>query len=190
MMTERKLAQAICGMASFVAPPQRRPLARGMRAELDHVADSDALEFAIGCLWSAAGWWLTTADGLTRGARFMIAVTSAGMSVACLAVAGRLWDESAALALWSLAAIGLFYAGAALVSWRRGLGALAVYALAGLALNTVAFLAQQAPGLETTPDAAFVRALAIEEYGLLALMLGLSLGARSFARRLSARSSG
>nr|WP_295108261.1 hypothetical protein [uncultured Caulobacter sp.] len=62
------------------------------------------------------------------------------------------------------------------------MGALAIYAVAGLALNTVAFLAQRE--LATSPTATYLGALALEEFGLLALMLSVSLGARAVAARL------
>jgi hypothetical protein len=180
MTISRKLARSLCALALSMAPVTRRPLAQGMRVELEHVADGDALGFALGCLWSAAGWQLTSGEGVTRSARFLIAVGSGGFALACLVVALRLREDPSAV--WSLGAIGLFYAGAALVSWRHGLGALALYAVAGLVLNTVAFLAQRE--LAPSPTAAYLSALVVEEFGLLALMLGMSLGARHLGARL------
>lgn len=180
MTMSRKLARRLCDLALSTAPQSRRSLAMGMRAELEHVADADALGFSLGCLWSAVGWQLTSGEGVTRGARFLIGMGSGGFALACLAVAMRLREDPSAVL--SLGAVGFFYAGAAFVSWRRGLGALALYAVAGLLLNAVAFLAQRE--LATSPTAAYLGALIVEEFGLLALMLGMSLGARHVSARL------
>ena len=184
MTLRRKLAQAICALALHATPPQRRALARGMQAELDHIADGDVVGFALGCFSTAAGWWLTTAEGVTRSARMAISAASGGLAVFSFLTLIKLQAEASLLTLWSVAAIGTFYAGAAVVSFWQGLGALSICTIVGLALNAVAMLAQRAPGFEAEPGSIFLHALAIEEFGLLALMLGVSMCAQGVATRL------
>lgn len=163
---------------------ERQSLARGMIAELDHVKDDDAVGFALGCLWSAIGWFLTTADGVIRCVRMAILLASGALALLGLLTVAKLRGSGSPLTLWSLTAISVFYAGAAVLSVWRGLGALSLYAIVGLALNTMAFLAQRSPAFEAEPGSVFLRALAIEQFGLLILLLGVGIGARGLAARL------
>jgi hypothetical protein len=113
-----------------------------------------------------------------------ILLASGPLALSGLLAVARLRESSSPLPLWSLTAISVFYAGAAVLSAWWGLGALSIYAAVGLALNTGAFLAQQSPAFEAQPGAMSLHALAIEEFGLLVLMLGVGIGARGLAVRL------
>ena len=183
-LARRSLAQAICAFALRISPPHRAPLACAMLVELDHVGDDEIVAFAIGCFWSAAKWRLATAEGVINGVRMAIFAGTAPLAAICFVVAVNLWTGGARAA-WAIAVIGIYYAGAAALALRSGLTAVTLYGLAGLALNTLAFVAQRRLDGEGEA-AAFLRALVIEEYGLLLCLLGVTQGARWVASRLKA----
>lgn len=185
-LSRKRIAQVICAYALRVAPRHRTSLARAMVAELDHVSDRDVLGFAAGCACCAAGWWLATSEGVVRSTRFVISAGTAALAVAGLASAFRVWTGGAQDVAWALASIAAFYVVAAVLALLSGLKAVALYAGAGLVLNTLALLLQFAvpSGAELHED--FLQALVIEEYGILAMLIGLTSGAQWVARRLKA----
>src|SRR5690606_21986785 len=69
-----------------------------------------------------------------------------------------------------MTALGLAWAAGALTTVRWGLRGMAVFALGGIALNTV-FVAAWAAGVGD--PRAFVRALSVEAYGILAAFLAV-----------------
>jgi hypothetical protein len=182
--SRKRIAGAICALASRIAPAHRATLVHAMAVELDHVDDRDALQFAVGCLYCTLGWWLATADGVSWTARVIISTGTAALGVSCLVVALRLWAQDAQNAALFLAAMAVFYAGAAGVAWTTGLKASAHYFGAGIVLNTLASLAFGTLSSDVPPHARFLQALGIEAYGLLALLIGLALSAHWLSLRL------
>lgn len=187
-LSRKWVARAICIYALHITPPHRKDLAQAMLVELDHVSDGDALGFAAGCAHCAVSWWLTTEEGVTQGARFAISAGTAALAFCVLTVAFRVWAGGVQDVAWALVSIAAFYAVAALLAWKVGLDAVARYSGAGLVLNTLALLSQI-----TAPSGAeryghYMRALVIEGYGVLGLLLGFTLSAHWMARRLEARS--
>ncbi len=77
--------------------------------------------------------------------------------------------------------LGFTYAAGAVATARWGLRGMTGFALCGIALNTV-FVTVWAEGLAEPP--AFVRALSVEAYLILATFLGIAALAHVVARRL------
>ena len=182
--SRKRIALAICAYALLIVPPHKRALAEAMLAECDYVSDGDALGFAAGCFYSAVGWWLATAEGVTQSARLAIATGTAALALSALTVSFRAWVGGAQTVAWALVSIAVFYIVAALLASKIGLKAVARYSVAGLALNTLALMLQITVSSDTDSHGHYLRALVIEGYGLLALLIALTLGARWMAHRL------
>jgi len=182
--SRKRIAIAICTYAVLITPPRRRTLAEAMLAECDHVADGDALGFAAGCFYSAAGWWLATAEGVRQSARWVISAGTAALALSALTVAFRAWVGGAQTVAWALVSIAAFYIVAAFLASRIGLKAVARYSVAGLALNTLALMLAITVASDTVSHGQYLRALVIEGYALLALLITLTLGAHWMAHRL------
>ena len=85
---------------------------------------------------------------------------------------------------WALVSIAVFYIFAALLASKVGLKAVARYSVAGLALNTLALMLEITASSDTDSHGHYLRALVVEGYGLLALLIALTLCARWMAHRL------
>ncbi len=185
--SRRELSRALLAAAVRIAPARRAPLAQGMLAELDHVGDSDALGFAAGALWSAAGWRLASAQGVTGATRALVTLGAGALSAMGMASAWRVLGADASHAAWALFALSGFYLCMAVLAATRGLASVAALAGLGLALNTAMVVGYGLAAPGPAGQDAFLRALAIEAYGLLTMLALIALGAQALAARLTPR---
>ena len=177
----RRAASALCARALAIAPSARKDLARAMSAEIDHVPDTEVLGFALGCLSSAAAWWVLTPEGLTRFSRLTIAAGALILAGFGILVGVRIWALGAPLGAAAPAGIAAFYLIAAALALKGSLRAVAVFAGIGLVLNSAAFMALSR-GDGTHHE--FFHALVIEEFALLLMLGGFALTTHWLAGRM------
>lgn len=161
-----------------VGPPDREVWFRAMQAEFEFIPAAQRLRFASGCLAAAVVWRLWTPEGVrkvTRGGLFAASASLAGLVTihALLGTFGPL-DPM-------MTGLGFTYAAGAAATARWGLRGMSVFALGGIALNTV-FVTAWAGGVAEPPG--YVRALSVEAYLILATFLAIAAFAHALARRL------
>ncbi|MBJ7446238.1 MAG: hypothetical protein JHC81_01785 [Brevundimonas sp.] len=161
-----------------VGPADREIWLRAMQMEFEFIPAAERLRFASGCLAAAVVWRIWTPDGVRK-------VTQAGLVAASASLAG-LVTIHALLGTFGplnpmMTALGLSYAAGAAATARWSLRGMSVFALGGIALNTV-FVVAWAGGAAEPPG--FVRALSVEAYIILATFLGAAALAHALARRL------
>lgn len=165
-------------LAMRVGPADRGDWLRAMQTEFEFIPTSQRLRFASGCLAAAIVWRIWTPQGvrkLTQGG--LVAISA---SLAALVAIGTLLGTFGHLGPM-VAGLGLAYAGGAVATARWGLRGMAVFALGGITLNTV-FVMAWAGGV--AEPGAFIRALSIEAYLILATFLGVAAAAQALANRL------
>lgn len=171
-------AARLFDFAIRVGPSDREAWFRAMGAELEFIPPAQRLRFAGGCLAAAVIWRLWTPDGVRN-------VTQAGLVTACGSLAGIVMILAVLGTFRPLDAImtglGLAYAVGAAATARWGLRGMTVFALSGIALNTL--MVTLWAGNVAEPQG-FVRALSIEAYLILATFLGVAAAAHALAHRL------
>lgn len=172
------LTTLLFDFALKVGPADRKVWFRAMQAEFEFIPPAQRLRFASGCLAAAVVWRIWTPDGVrkvTQGGLF-----AASASLAALVTVHALLGTFGPLDPM-MTGLGLAYAAGAAATARWGLRGMSVFALGGIALNTV-FVIAWAGGVAEPP--AFVRALSVEAYLILATFLGVAALAHAVARRL------
>lgn len=172
------LAALLFSFAMKVGPSDREVWFKAMQAEIEFVPTPQRLRFASGCLAAAVVWRVWTPDGVRK-------VSQGGLVAASAALAG-LVTIHALLGTFGpldpmMTVLGLTYAAGAAATARWGLRGMSVFALSGIALNTL-FVTAWAGGAAEPP--AFVRALSLEVYLILAIFLVITTVAHTLARRL------
>lgn len=162
------LTALLFDFAIKVGPADRDLWFKAMQTEFEFIPAPQRLRFACGCLAAAIVWRLWTPDGVRKvaqGGLFAVSAALAGLLTihALLGTFGPL-DPM-------LAGLGLAYAAGAAATARWGLRGISVFALGGIALNTL-FVAAWAGGV--ADPQAFVRALSIEAYLFLATFLAIA----------------
>lgn len=171
-------ASLLFDFALRVGPADREAWFNAMQGEFEFIPPSQRLRFASGCLAAAFVWRIWTPQGVRKITQGGLVAASA--SLAALVTIHTLLGSFGALGP-IMAGLGLAYAGGAVATARWGLTGMAVFALAGIALNTV-LMTVGAGGV--TEQGGFIRALSVEAYLILATFLGASAVAQAFARRL------
>ncbi|MBU2166790.1 MAG: hypothetical protein KKF88_03025 [Alphaproteobacteria bacterium] len=161
-----------------VGPADREVWFRAMQTEFEFIPAAQRLRFASGCLAAAVVWRIWTPDGVRK-------VTQGGL-VAASASLAALVTIHALLGTFGpldpmMTGLGLAYAAGAAATARWGLRGMSVFALGGIALNTLFVIAWAGGVAEPTE---FVRALSVEAYLILATFLGAAALAHAMARRL------
>lgn len=172
------LTTLLFDIALRVAPADRDVWFRAMQTEFEFIPVAQRLRFASGCLAAAVVWRIWTPDGVrkvTQGGLF-----AASASLAALVTIHALLGTFGPLDPM-MTGLGLAYAAGAAATARWGLRGMSVFALGGIALNTV-FVIAWAGGVAEPPG--FVRALSVEAYLILATFLGAAALAHAVARRL------
>lgn len=172
------LTTLLFDIALKVGPADREVWFRAMQTEFEYIPAAQRLRFASGCLAAAVVWRIWTPDGVRK-------VTQGGL-VAASASLAALVTIHALLGTFGpldpmMTGLGVAYATGAAATARWGLRGMSVFALGGIALNTV-FVTAWAGGVAEPPG--FVRALSVEAYLILATFLGAAAFAHSLARRL------
>lgn len=183
-LSRRRIAKGICSYAVRFAPPHRKALAEAMLAECDYVSDADVLGFAVGCLFSAARWWLATAHGVNQVACLAVSVGTGAFTLLALAVACRAWGNGSQIVAFALAPVMVFYAIAAFLALKTSLQSLGRHFLAGLVLNSLAMAIVLMFPPESARYGQFLCALVIEEYVILTIAFVFIQGARWMAHRI------
>lgn len=172
------LTSLLFDFAVRVGPADREVWFRAMQAEFEFMPPSQRLRFASGCLAAAIVWRIWTAEGvrkLTQGG-----LIAASASLAALVAIHTLLGTFGRLGPM-VAGLGLAYAAGAVATARWGLRGMALFALGGIALNTV-FVTAWAGG--SAEAGGFIRALSVEAYLILATFLGVAALAQVLASRL------
>lgn len=161
-----------------VGPADREVWFRAMQTEFEFIPAGQRLRFASGCLAAAVVWRIWTPDGVRKVAQGGLFAASASLAgiVTIHALLGTLEPLDP-----MMTALGFAYAAGAAATARWGLRGMSVFALGGIALNTL-FVTVWAGGVAEPP--AFVRALSIEAYLILATFLGTAAAAHALAHRL------
>ena len=172
------LAALLFDFAIRVGPADREVWFGAMQTELEFIPAPQRLRFASGCLAAAVVWRIWTPDGVRK-------VSQGGLAAASASLAG-LVTIHALLGTFGpldpmMTVLGVTYAAGAAATARWGLRGMSVFALGGIALNTL-FVTAWAGGAAEPPG--FVRALSIEAYLVLATFLGIAAMAHVLARRL------
>jgi len=172
------LTALLFDFAIRVGPADREVWFRAMQTEFEFIPAPQRLRFASGCLAAAVVWRIWTPDGVRK-------VTQGGLVAASASLAG-LVTIHALLGTFGpfdpmMTGLGFAYAAGATATARWGLRGMSVFALGGIALNTV-FVTAWAGGVAEPPE--FVRALSVEAYLILATFLGLAALAHALAHRL------
>lgn len=172
------LTSLVFALAMKVAPVDRAVWFRAMQTEFEFIPAPQQFRFASGCLAAAVVWRIWTPEGVNK-------VTRAGLVAASASLSGLVTMHAFLGSFGPLdpmmAALGLAYAAGAAATARWGLRGMTVFALGGIALNTV-FVAAWAGGVAEPP--AVVRALSVEACLILATFLGIAACARAVADRL------
>lgn len=172
------LTALLFDFAMKFGPAERQVWFRAMQTEFEFIPAPQRLRFAAGCLAAAVVWRIWTPDGVRN-------VTQAGLIAASASLAG-LVTIHALLGTFGpldpmMTGLGLAYAAGAVATVRWGLRGMSVFALGGIALNTL-FVAAWAGGV--AEPSGFVRAISVEAYLILATFLGIAAFAHALARRL------
>jgi len=175
----RGRADALMRLALIVAPPERRDWAEAMRAEVAHLPPSCAQAFALGCLWASIRARAGSPAFILQATRWVLVLGAIGWSVGNLWLAGRLSGAGAALPATVACASAAIYASGALLTALLGLRATVVLAtpmlvLVGLVAAGTGLL------LPAFPYDGLYRALALEQFGLLAIVLLIASGVPSW----------
>lgn len=171
----RHRANAVILFAVSVAPPERREWARAMQAEIQHLPDNTALQFAIGCLMATLRARVATSTFILQTARWTLVLGAAAWSVLNIWLAGRLAASgSASPATLAYIAAVVFALGACFAAWQ-GLGATAALAVPVLALVGIVAVGADAL-LPSSPNSQFYQAIAIEYSAILLVALLISIG--------------
>ncbi|WP_309629231.1 hypothetical protein [Brevundimonas sp.] len=172
------LTALLFDFAVKVGPADREIWFRAMQTEFEFIPAPQRLRFASGCLAAAVVWRIWTPNGVRK-------VTQGGLVAASASLAG-LVTIHALLGTFGpldpmMTVLGFTYAAGAVATARWGLRGMSVFALGGMALNTL-FVITWAGGAAEPPG--FVRALSLEAYLILASFLGIAALAHVLARRL------
>ncbi len=173
-----KLTALLFDFALKIGPADREVWFRAMQTEFEFIPAPQRLRFASGCLAAALVWRIWTPDGVRRATQGGLVAASASLAglVTIHALLGTFGPLDPMMTV-----LGFAYATGAVATARWGLRGMSVFALGGLALNTV-FVTSWAGG--TAEPAGFVRALSVEAYLILATFLGIAALAHALARRL------
>ena len=172
------LASLLFSLAISVGPADRGGWFDAMGSEFEFIPPSQRLRFATGCLAAAMIWRIWTPQGVRKLTQAGLVAASA--SLAALATINALTGSFGHFGPM-MAALGLAYAGGAAATGRWGLRGMAVFALAGIALNTSFVLAWTVGVVEPR---LFLRALSIEAYFILGVFLGAAAAGQALATRL------
>lgn len=172
------LTTLLFDFAIRVGPADRDVWFRAMRTEFEFIPAPQRLRFASGCLAAAVVWRIWSPNGVRK-------VTQCGLVAASASLAG-LVTIHALLGTFGpldpiMTVLGFTYAAGAAATARWGLRGMSVFALGGIALNTL-FVAAWAGGV--AEPSGFVRALSVEAYLILATFLGIAAFAHALAFRL------
>lgn len=172
------LTTLLFDIALKVGPADREVWFRAMQTEFEYIPAAQRLRFASGCLAAAVVWRIWTPDGVRKVTQGGLVAASASLAalVAIHALLGTFGPLDP-----MMTGLGVAYAMGAAATARWGLRGMSVFALGGIALNTV-FVTAWAGGVAEPPG--FVRALSVEAYLILATFLGAAALAHSLARRL------
>jgi hypothetical protein len=175
----RRAADALMRAALIAAPPERREWAEAMRAEVAHLPDSCAPSFAWGCLWATVRARAGSPAFILQATRWGLVLGAIGWSAANLWLAGRLSAAGATSPATIAYASAAIYASGALLTALLGLRATVV-----LATPLLVIVGVVAAGTEILlPPSAYHRlyqALALEQFGLLAIVLLMAGGVPSW----------
>ncbi|MGV3579174.1 hypothetical protein [Brevundimonas sp.] len=173
-----KLAALLFDFAIKIGPADREVWFRAMQTELEVIPAPQRLRFASGCLAAAVVWRIWTPNGVRR-------VTQGSLVGACALLAGFATIHALLGTFGPLdpimTGLALAYAAGAVATARWGFRGMTGFVLCGVTLNTV-LVSVWAKGLGEPP--AFVRALSLEAYLILATFLGIAALAHVVARRL------
>jgi len=172
------LTTLLFDFAVRVGPADREVWFRAMQTEFEFIPAPQRLRFASGCLAAAVVWRIWTPDGVRR-------LAQAGLFAASASLAGLVTIHAMFGTFGPLdpmmTGLGLTYAAGAAATARWSLRGMSVFALAGIALNTV-FVVAWAGGVAEPQK--FIRALSVEAYLILATFLGVAALAHRLSRRL------
>ncbi len=161
-----------------VGPADREIWFKAMQTEFEFIPAPQRLRFASGCLAAAVVWRIWTPDGVRK-------VSQGGLVAASASLAGLVMIHALLGTFGPLdpmmTVLGLTYAGGAAATARWGLRGMSVFAVGGIALNTL-FVTAWAGGAAEPPG--FVRALSLEAYLILATFLSIAAIAQALAHRL------
>jgi|GEM_PF-1578905 len=180
MIPARRFADALAQAAVSASPPERREWAEAMRAEVDHLPDSDAAAFAAGCLWTAVRARVDSAGFVLGAARWGLVLAAILWAGLHLRLAGRMSAADAALPEALSYAAAAIYALGALATALFGLRVTAVLATPVLGLTAI-YAAAAATLMPQSPNRAFYQALAVEEVAVLLAALLIALVAPRWA---------
>lgn len=172
------LTALLFDFATKVGPADREVWFRAMQTELEFIPPPQRLRFASGCVAAAVVWRIWSPEGVRKASQGGLVAVSASLAglVMIQALLGTFGPLGAMMSV-----LGLTYAAGAAATARWGLGGMSVFALAGIALNTL-FVTFWADGVAAPSE--FVRALSVEAYVILATFLGIAAFAHALARRL------
>lgn len=172
------LAKLLFDFAIRVGPADREVWFRAMQTEFEFIPVPQRVRFASGCLAAAIVWRIWTPDGVRKVAQGGLVAASVSLAglIAIHALLGTFGPPDPMMTV-----LGITYAAGAAATARWGLRGMSVFALGGIALNTL-FVAAWAGGLAEPPG--FVRALSVEAYLILATFMGIAALAHALARRL------
>jgi uncharacterized membrane protein len=168
-------ANAVIRFVVLVALPERREWAKAMQAEIKHLPDAAALQFALGCLMATLLARVVTSTFILQTARWTLILGAAAWSVLNIWLAGRLAASGAASpAMLAYVAATIFALGACFAAWW-GLSATAVLATPVLTLVGIVAVAADAL-LPSSPNNKFYQAIAIEYSAILLVALLIAIG--------------
>ena len=172
------LTALLFDFAIKVGPADRKVWFSAMQTEFEFIPAPQRLRFASGCLAAAVVWRIWTPDGVRKVTQGSLVAASASLAglIAIHALLGTFGPLDPMMTV-----LGFTYAAGAALTARWGLRGMSVFALGGIALNTL-FVTAWAGGVAEPPG--FVRALSVEAYLILATFLGIAAVAHALARRL------
>lgn len=170
-----RCVQAIMATAVKIAPPDRHIWAQAMMVELEHVPDSEAVTFALGCMGAMARARVVTTSFILGAAQWVLVIGAAIWSALNLWLAGRLSQaDAAAPAMFAYSGAALFAAGSLVTAW---LGTRATIRLAApLLIVAMLFVISAEFIMPPTPHQNFYRALVIEDAFMLLMALAVAIG--------------
>lgn len=176
----KTLALGLFKLATIFSPAERSEWLNGMRAELEFVPLRQQSRYAAGCLVAVFVWRLWTPHGIRSISQAVLLAANSALALlaATYALRGSIEDLTPLMA-----ALAVYYGGAVAVTAWKGLRGAAVWTAGGLALNSL-FLATWAAAMIQPSASAYMRALSIEVYVILATFLTVAVAAQTLAPRL------
>lgn len=176
------IANAMLWLVMRLTPADRREWARAMQAELRHSDASNALPFAMGCLWAIVKIRAVAPVSKLDTAKWLLVFGATAWSALHLWLAGQLAADDAAMpATFAYLAAALIAIGAAMMA----AGGLRTAIMLAVPAFVVAVFG--AIGIDAWPTnlthAAFYRAMAMEYATILTAALLIAVGARYWAKQ-------